>query len=246
MTRAERKAINRQEADRLFATLTARTRRANYDLAVADLRASRQDDRLARELNIGCGPGCAAMFTAFHRANITDGNVTCPGCAPDSCEAFLAIGRAALIRWHKQAAAIERAMASGRLQWHRDTLQLYSVARNGTVWQFRSNLYALTQLCAIIQANAGKPRSLRLTFEGNVNRQVEQSVFMRVPNGTFPVAHATTFIPWVRSKIRQYHGEKDAPTVRLCPAYTFQAALAPERIASNLASQRLSDAAIKS
>jgi hypothetical protein len=221
MTRAERKAINRQEAARLFVTLTAKARQAAYDEAVADLRASRQDDRLARELNIGCGPGCAAMFTAFHRANITDGKVTCPGCAPDSCEAFLAIGRAALMRWHKQAAAIERAMGTGRFRFSRDPLTFYSCTRSGYLSVFHSNLYALTQLCAIIQANAGKPRSLRLTFEGNVNRQVEQSVFMRVPNGTFPVAHATTFIPWVRSKIRQYH-PKDAPEIRLWPAYTFQ------------------------
>ena len=222
MTRAIRKAANREAAARLFVTLTAKARQAAYDEAVADLRASQQDDRLARELNIGCGPGCAAMFTAFKRANVTGCKVTFPDCEPDSTKAFLAIGRAALIRWHKQAAAIEKAMRTGRLQWHRDTLQLYSTARNGTVQQFRSNLYALAQLCAMIEANAGKPRSLRLTFDGEVHPLVEISTYLRAQGGVFPVAQATTFVPWVRSQIRRHHGEKDAPEIRLWPAYTFQ------------------------
>lgn len=220
-TRAERKAENRANLARWFPTAVIRARRSQYERAVARLDMSREDDRLARELNIGCGPGAAAMHSALKRAEATGRNVTAPGCTDNSHDTFLAIAQAALTRWHKQAAAIERAILGGKLAVRdRQTLVAYRGESSRIVKG--ANVYALVQLCAVIEANLGKPRAVRVTFRGKVNPQVMQNTERRAPGGVVPVANVTEFLPWVRAEVRRFH-ERDArpPEIAVYPARTF-------------------------
>ncbi len=221
-TRAERKAENRADAARLFAAQTLRIREHNAAKAVAILCASTDDDDVAFRLGVKCGPGRAAIQNALHAANWHGKPARFEDLEPDSRVAFLCIGHAALRQWKRQAAAIERAILSGRIAVRFGTT-LVSYRRDIPRTLETSTVYALVQLCATIEANLGKPRAIRITFRGPVNRQVEQTTNRLTDGaGVCPVARVCDVVPLVRAKLREYHPRGEIQ-VRLSPARTFAA-----------------------
>ncbi len=221
-TRADRKATNRAEAARLFAKLQVQGRTAEYELALARLRNNGQDKRIALDLGINIGPGWAAMRSAFVRSASGLGKATFPGCDPDSASAFLAIAHRAMLRWLKQAAALERAILEGRIAV-RDGQTLVSYRGESARVLKLANVYALVQLCAVIEENLSMPRAVRIEFSGKVNRQVIQTVERQAPGCVVPVSRITEFLPMVRAKVRQYHEDdpRNPVEIALRPARTF-------------------------
>ncbi len=220
-TRADRKAVNRAEAAILFAKLQRQGRTAEYELALARLRNDGQDKRIALDLGINVGPGLAAMRRALLRSETEGRKASFGGCAPDSASAFLAIAYRAILQWRKQAGAIERGIRNGSLAV-RDGMLVRYRGESARVLGF-ANVYALVQLCAVIEENLSKPRAVRIEFVGKVNPQVVQSVTARAPGGVCDVAQVTEFVPWVRAKVRQYHEHErgNSVEVSLRPARTF-------------------------